>query len=111
MPRASEIMPGPTNGPPLREEHLRTSCVECLALQTLDQATVDETDPLETIYRCRNGCEKPILIVGNPGVAPWEGRGYRLGDWVIRNPSDVLVQWEGVKSPSVALPASPHALD
>jgi hypothetical protein len=88
MPLASEILASHEDLPPLREDNIVTTCRVCGTLQSLDRATLDQADPLETVYRCLNGCE-PILIVTTPGVVPWEGRGYRLGDWVIRNPGDL----------------------
>lgn len=86
-----------------------TSCPECAAEQAVAEATFDESDTLEAVYTCREGCG-PILIVSTPGVVPWEGRGYRMGDWMIRNPKDLFIRPAG-RLNVVVLPASPHALD
>lgn len=68
-----------------------------------------ESQPPETIYGCVNGCG-PILIISIPGGTPWPGRGYRLGAWTIRNPSDLFVRPPGTQT-EVLFPASPAALD
>ncbi len=51
-----------------------------------------------------------MLIVSTPGTVPWEGRGYRLGDWMIRNPTDLYYKGRTMGG-AVLWPASPHALD
>lgn len=48
-------------------------------------------DEDETVYLCKNGCV-PIVVIGRPGVVAWPGRGYRLGDHVVRNVRDLVVQ-------------------
>jgi hypothetical protein len=59
-------------------------------------------------YTCRNGCQ-PIVVVGTPDEVQWEGRGYRMGDRVIRNVFDLFYQVAGTNAGFV-LPASPAAL-
>jgi hypothetical protein len=108
MPKVCDVMPVAAGGQPLTDDQMHTSCPGCGLSQSLDQATLNETDPLETIYCCM-GCQAPILIVSTPGVVPWQGRGYRLGDWSIRNPNDLHVLQSG--SAEVLLPASANALD
>jgi hypothetical protein len=110
MPRASQVIPTTNAGPRLRDDDLRTACVECRVTQTLNEATVDEPDPLTTIYRCPNGCVTPILFVTRPDNVPWTDRGYRLQGWMIRNPSDLLVHEPSRDTPSLIFPASPRAL-
>jgi hypothetical protein len=92
-----------------RERDFTTTCPTCERSQRLDGASVDQTDPHEVVYSCRFGCG-PVLIVSAPGTAPWEGRGYRMGDWVVRNPTDLFFQPSGAQVP-VKLPASPAAFD
>ncbi len=104
MPLASEVLPGN-----VKESEIQTTCPVCQTKQRLHKATVDQSDPLETTYRCRSGCG-PILIVSTPGVVPWEGRGYRLNDWMLRNPTDVTMH-PLTATGVVLIPASPHALD
>ena len=111
MPLASEVLNkrATNRGAAAREQDIWTTCRRCGKTVRLNAATVDTSDPLEVTYSCPVGCG-PILIVSSPGVVPWEGRGYRLGDWMLRNPSDLFCQGRGM-SPAAKIPASPHALD
>jgi hypothetical protein len=109
MPLASEAMADLR--PPPKETDLETTCPACGTTQRLDEATLETAeDKLETVYRCRTGDGAAILVVSTPGAVPWEGRGYRLGNWVIRNPSDLYIHISHAPPP-VHMPASPHALD
>jgi hypothetical protein len=80
-------------------------------VQSLDEATVEERDPLMTVYRCRNGCATPILLLTPPAVLPGARSGYHLKDWMVRNPSDLLVHRPECTAVSLIFPASPHALE
>lgn len=104
MPRASQVIPSPSGGPLLVEADIQTACPKCGKKQNLEDAGIEESDPLETVYTCHL-CQSTILIVSTPGVVPWEGRRYRLGEWMLRNPGAVLV------FNKVLIPASRHALD
>jgi hypothetical protein len=109
MPLASEVMADLR--PPPEEADLETACPECGTVQRLAEATPDTTeDGLETTYRCRTGDGAAILIVSTSGAVPWEGRGYALGDWAIRNPRDLYIHVAHAPPP-IHMPASPHALD
>ena len=109
MPLASEALA--ELRPPPGETDLETTCPECGTSQRLAEATPETAeDGLETTYRCRTGDGSAILIVSTPGVVPWEGRGYQLGDWVIRNPSDLYIHVSHAPPP-ILIPASAHALD
>lgn len=99
----------PENTRTAREHEYWTTCSSCEREVRLHKATVEQTDPLETIYRCPQ-CGGVILIISTPGVVAWEGRGYRWGDWMVRNPSDLYFQGLGMEG-TVLTPASPHALD
>jgi hypothetical protein len=91
------------------DRHIMTSCPTCGASQTLAETKVTRDDE-GTNYICKNGCQ-PIVIVGSPGDTPWEGRGYRLGNHVIRNAADldcVLPLTPG--APIIKIPRSPAAL-
>jgi hypothetical protein len=93
----------------LAEADIRTTCPKCGRAQRLDEALYLDTDPFEAFYRCAN-CTEPVLVVATAGVLPWAGRGTRIGDWVIRNPADLLVR----AHPGAAeerIPAAPDALD
>jgi predicted RNA-binding Zn-ribbon protein involved in translation (DUF1610 family) len=94
-------------GPPPRERDITTSCPSCGQEQSLRDAQVDDDDVWETRYSCRR-CHQTILLIGTPGVVPWKGRGYRLGEWVLRNPSELDIH---LRTGVIRLSASPHALD
>jgi len=58
----------------------------------------------ETVYKC-GSCDSVLMIIGaiNPDGLPLPGRGYRLGDFVLRNAVDLHVR-------SVLMSASAQAL-
>jgi hypothetical protein len=97
----------PPSGRAIRDADIRTICPACNTSQRLSEAPLS-IDGEETCYTCKNGCQ-PIVVVGKPGLTAWEGRGYRLGDFVIRNVRDLMVQTEDVAVPMV-LPARTAAL-
>ena len=90
-----------------RDENMSTSCPTCGTRQRLSDATI-RTEDDGTTYTCRNGCQ-PILVIGKTRTDPWPGRGYRLGEHVLRNPADLYVTLGGASN-VVLLPASPAAL-
>jgi hypothetical protein len=117
MPRADEILIWARLDVPqdLRlpsDAQIVTTCPTCKEAQTLSEADVSSGE--ETVYVCKEGCQ-PILVVGPPVPPPWPGRGYRMGDWVLRNPSDLhvrLIDQQGEPSGKpVLIPASPAALN
>ena len=113
MPLVSEVLnvKATADQAPALEHEMWTDCHLCNTTIRLGKARVDQTDPWETIYRCPDdGCGATILIVSTPGVVEWEGRGYRLDDWVIRNPSDLYYRPRGAQT-SVKFSARIHALD
>lgn len=84
-----------------------TQCPTCNEEQTLAEGEIVQ-DGEETVYFCKSGCQR-LVVVGLPGDSTWEGRGFRLGEHVIRNAHEVFVPVVG--SPGgVKLPASPAAL-
>jgi len=105
---ASQLTPPRGDALPA-DRHVNTSCPTCGESQTLAEAEASRGDE-GTIYVCKNGCQ-PIVIVGSAGDTAWEGRGYRLGEHVIRNASDlecVMPLTPGV--PIIRIPRSPSAL-
>lgn len=105
---ATQLRP-PYGGALPADRHIQTSCPSCEQPQTLAEAEVTSHGE-GTVYVCKNGCQ-PIVVVGAPGDTPWPGRGYRLGDHVIRNARDldcVLPLAPG--SAIIKIPASPAAL-
>jgi len=95
---------------PIQDSHYRTKCLTCGAAQSLDQARVsDDESGFNTTYICKSGCG-PILIISDwTERNPQEGAGYRIGNWVVRNPSDLFFIQPGLSSP-VLFPASSAAL-
>jgi hypothetical protein len=102
MKRVQEVLAAPT------DTELTTNCPECRSTQTLEDCSRRERDG-ETLYECTNGCQV-LVIVSKPGLVPWPGRGYRVGEWVIRNVADLVVTVKG-SSRKVLIPASPAALE
>lgn len=83
---------GQNGGRPILDSDMRTTCPACATEQLLSDAVLS-LDGDETVYTCKHGCQ-PLVVVGRPGVVAWPGRGYRLGDHVIRNVRDVFVKTE-----------------
>lgn len=117
MPRAEEMLiwAGLTVPKQARlpgDADIETTCPTCRQPQTLAEADFDDTGD-ESIYTCKEGCG-PILIIGIPGRRSWPGRGYRLGNFVLRNPSDLflhMIDQEGNRARTpILMPASPAAL-
>jgi hypothetical protein len=108
MPRAAVVLSQSVRGAGLAEADIRTNCPSCGLAQRLDEALYIDEDPYESYYRCAS-CMEPVLIVSTPSVVPWEGRGYQVGSWVIRNPSDVYYR-EAAFSDEHKIPAAPDAL-
>jgi hypothetical protein len=81
----------------------RTECPTCKTKQHLGEAPIS-LDGDDTLYTCKNGCQ-PIAVVSRPGIVAWPGRGYRLGNHVIRNASDITILVGGM-----LIPASQAAL-
>jgi hypothetical protein len=112
MPLVSEVLNvKATEGhPPAKESEFWTSCPGCGVTMRLHRAVVDTT-PMEVTYACANqDCRRALLVVSTPGVIEWEGRGYRVGEWMIRNTQDLFYLPLGAAVP-VKFPASPQALD
>jgi hypothetical protein len=113
VPLVAEILIDsiPSSPNPLQESHMWTDCAVCGSTTRLHLAILRQTDPLETVYLCPNGCG-PILLVGAPGVGSWRDRDHGMGttEWLILNPQDLFIQDPAVLHP-LLIPASPHALD
>jgi hypothetical protein len=78
-------------GSPVTERQMWMTCPTCGREQRLHAALVDQSDPFQTIYQCRRGCGV-LLIISTPRVLPWNSRGYRVQDWLMRNRMDLFVQ-------------------
>lgn len=98
---------------PITDEDVRTACRECGHSQCLAEGARSRRG-VEIIYRCCR-CTAMVLVVGVPEKTRWAGRGYRLGDFTIRNPSDIHVclrdKTTGQQTRrGMFFPRSPHAL-
>jgi hypothetical protein len=116
MPLAEEILVWagldvPANLRLPSDAQITTRCPTCNQEQTLAEASVASND--ETTYACKIGCQA-IAIIGPPGTRPWPGRGYRMGDWTLRNPEELsfrLIDQQGRPvGDRIVFPASPAAL-
>lgn len=96
-----------THGRAIRDSDLRTQCPSCQQEQTLGDATIKLVSP-DTVYECCNGCQL-LAVISRPGIVAWPGRGYRIGDFAIRNISDITIQLEHMGIPML-IPASKAAL-
>lgn len=95
------------NGQKVRDSMIETSCPTCKTTQLLSEAPIKLKGD-ETTYECKNGCQV-ILVVGRPRAQAWQGRGYRLKDYVIRNARDLFLK-VNPNGPAVLIPESPSAL-
>ncbi|MCA3903890.1 hypothetical protein JKP31_21770 [Vibrio vulnificus] len=109
--RVEDVLVGNLNAPDgarLPTDHeIYTSCSTCGTKQTLSEATLTR-DKTDTIYTCTNGCHS-IVVVGSPEDSVWVGRGYRLGNFVLRNAQDLYLPVRK-GCPPVLIPASKAAL-
>lgn len=85
---------------PLTDPEIFTDCAVCGKEVRLSDCEI--TQGLETTYKCKK-CKSPVLIIGLPEVAAWPGRGYRMIDFIVRNPSELRFR-------GTALSRSPEAL-
>lgn len=109
--RAEDILPrqalSDSKGRPIRDADMKTMCPSCGVAQLLSEAALSQVEG-ETIYTCKNGCQ-PIVVIGRPGTVAWPGRGFRLGEHVIRNVREIEIQSEDMPQ-AVSLPAREAAL-
>ena len=91
------------------DEWIFTACPRCGQAQTLGDCTIRPGGCGETHYVCKNGCQTLLIVSPAPGQvsATWPGRGYRFGDYVVRNAADVVML---VGTSRVRLSASADAL-
>ena len=92
------------NGQKVKDAMITTSCPTCGEEQLLSEAKISLIGD-ETVYECKNGCQI-IAVVGRPGFEAWQGRGYRLNNYVVRNARDMVLNI----GRGVLIPASPAAL-
>lgn len=109
--RLEDILVGhllaPAGGRLPTDREIYTSCASCGTRQTLSQAQVGR-EGRDTVYRCMFGCQ-PIAIVGQPSAGPFEGRGFRLGDYLISNEQDLFLPIVG-SGTALRIPAMRPAL-
>jgi hypothetical protein len=90
----------------LDDGDLITACPQCKTQLTLANASTAEERGV-TVYRCRRD-QEIVALITPPGTVPVESSGYRLGDFVLRNRSDLILPL--VSGNKVLLPASTNAL-
>lgn len=98
---------GSKGKPTPRDSDFSTECPTCSIRQLASEATIS-LDGSDTVYACKNGCQ-PIIVVSRPGLLAWPGRGYRLGDYVVRNAADLFLKTDDMAE-AVLVPASKAAL-
>lgn len=97
----------PKGGKDIRDSDMETECNTCGSRQHLSEAPVS-LDGEDTVYTCKNGCH-PIVVISRPGIVAWPGRGYRLGNYMIRNSQDISIS-VGESYRKVLIPKSEAAL-
>lgn len=85
-----------------RDSEIYTFCPICEKRQSLGEARIARGGG-ETLYMCMEGCQ-PIVAVGLPDSGPWEGRGYRIGPYILKNAEDLFIPVTGTGN-FIALPA------
>ena len=78
---------------PFDDEWMFTACPRCGSAQSLGSCTI-RSEGDDTCYPCKNGCQDLVIVspaVGDDDARPWPGRGYRIGDHVVRNAVEVVV--------------------
>lgn len=101
---ASDVLSQTNAGlPPLSDSDITADCLGCGKPVLLSSCSIEQG--METTYICA-GCKGTLLIIGAPNAdgKPWPGRGFRIGDFVLRNAADL--HFRGLK-----VPRSPAALD
>jgi hypothetical protein len=93
--------------PAMNDTQFDTECPACGTRTTLAFLPVSVAGN-ETIYSCARGCMR-LVVVGRVGPDKWDGRGYRLGDYVVRNVRDIHVHIHDGRA-TLLIPASPEAL-
>lgn len=87
--------------------NFETKCPSCNSSQKLSEALISSENK-DTIYNCKNGCQK-IVVISRPSLNSWPGRGYRLGEYTIRNIQELTFKINTMSTP-ISLPASSAAL-
>ena len=90
MPYAADLIPPPREGEQLTDKDFLTAC-RCGRLSRLDEAIVDDTEEERVAYFCPNYCESPIVTILKTEMEQTWATGHRYGEWVLRNPFDLVV--------------------
>jgi hypothetical protein len=90
------------------DEWIFTACPGCGAAQSLGECPI-RREGRETHYQCKNGCQDLVIVspIAGGSAQPWPGRGYRFGEYVVRNAVDLVMV---VGPRRLTLNASPAAL-
>jgi hypothetical protein len=106
----SDLVNSLAGGAAASEALCSTSCPVCEKKQSLDGAAVDQSDDLETVYSCQDGCG-PILIVSARLELETPLRNdHRIGLWIVRNPRDLLVRPSPASQAAMLVPACTDTL-
>ena len=95
----------------ITDASIQTSCPTCHATMALSEAAVSEELVVGTVYRCSADQER-ILIVGrllDPDTRPRDW-GYRVGNFVLRNATDLRIQTDIMGTAAMLIPASADAM-
>jgi hypothetical protein len=108
LTRVSQILPPGDQSKARTDAWIQAQCPVCSAMQRLSEAHVQHVGS-KTVYTCKAGC-CTLVIVGDPEARAWPGRGFRLGDYLLRNAVDLLIDVANTAN-KVKIPASPAALE
>lgn len=72
--------------PMMSDADIMANCETCKEPKNLGSCFIKQT--AETTYSCPK-CGSTLVIIGAPNKKPWPGRGYRVGDFSIRNAVDL----------------------
>lgn len=86
---------------PVTDKDILASCPKCGKVALSDCIVSQDAETTYVHMRCGN----VLLVISapNPDGKPWPGRGYRIGDFVLRNPVDLTFRGGVIN-------ASPNAL-
>jgi hypothetical protein len=98
--KVCDVLNQANKGHPITDADITGDCQTCRRAVPLSRCDIKQG--AETTYSC-DTCGGTVVIIGAPDGIPWPGRGYRLGDFLIRNASSL-------RSRGLLIPKSPNAL-
>lgn len=73
-----------------RDWQMCTNCSVCGTEQNLNLAPIAR-DGVDTVYSCKHGCSRLVIVGPAVDGAPWPGRGSRLGAYLVRFPQPIRI--------------------